>query len=76
MEEIFIKPIRAYRLTRRERNVYEMLRSGKRSVTEMTISLGYSDIRSYVRTLREKGVEVKDQWIKRDRIRFKLYWVE
>ena len=37
------------RLTRRQINVYGLLKSGKRSVTELTNTLGYSDVRSSIR---------------------------
>lgn len=64
------------RLTRRQINVYSLLKSGKRSVTELTNTLGYSDVRSYIRYLRDKGVNVHDRWIEKQDIRFKIYWIE
>lgn len=62
------------KLSRREQKVYNELKKGKRTVTQITIKLGYSDPRGYVRTLRKKGVFVFDEWIRKDDIRFKRYW--
>lgn len=64
------------RLTRRQINVYNLLKSGKRSVTELTNELGYSDVRSYIRYLRDKGINVHDRWIEKQDIRFKIYWCD
>ena len=64
------------KLSTRLQNVCNELKKGKRSVTELTIILGYSDPRSYVKRLRDKGIFVLDEWIKKDDIRYKRYWIE
>lgn len=64
------------KLSRREQKVYDILKQGKKSVTEITIALGYSDPRGYVRSLRNKGVPVFDEWIRKKDVRFKVYWIE
>lgn len=64
------------KLSRREQIVCNELKKGKRSVTQLTIILGYCDPRSYIRTLRNKGVVILDEWIKKDDTRFKRYWIE
>jgi len=62
-------------LSKRQRKVYELLRTGKHSVTSATIALGYCDFRSYVRYLIEKGVPVKSEWVEKSDTRYKLYWI-
>ena len=64
------------KLSAREQNVCNELKRGKRSATQLTIALGYCDPRSYIRSLRDKGVIVLDEWIKKDDTRYKQYWVE
>ena len=64
------------KLSTREQNVCNELKRGKRSATQLTIALGYCDPRSYIRSLRDKGVIVLDEWIKKDDTRYKQYWVE
>lgn len=64
------------KLSHREQKVYDILKQGKKSVTEITIALGYSDPRGYVRSLRKKGVFIFDEWIKNKDTRFKVYWIE
>ena len=73
VDEFTYKPVR---LTRRQINVYNLLKSGKRSVTEITNALGYSDVRSYIRYLRDKGINVHDRWIEKQDVRFKIYWCD
>lgn len=73
VDEFTYKPVR---LTRRQINVYNLLKSGKRSVTEITNALGYSDVRSYIRYLRDKGINVHDRWIEKQDVRFKIYWID
>lgn len=64
-------------LSSRQKNVFNLLCTGKHSVTDITIALGYSDPRSYVRDLKEKGVEIRDEWIDAgDGVRFKRFWIE
>ena len=64
------------KLSTRLQNVCNELKKGKRSVTQLTIILGYCDPRSYIRTLRNKGIIILDEWIKKDDTRFKRYWIE
>lgn len=64
------------KLSHREQKVYDILKQEKKSVTQITIALGYSDPRSYVRSLRNKGVSVFDEWIRNKDVRFKVYWIE
>ena len=64
------------KLSKRQKKVFNLLLTGKQSVTDITIALGYSDPRSYVRDLKEKGVEIRDEWIDAgDGVRFKRYWI-
>ena len=64
------------KLSHREQKVYDILKQSKKGVTQITIALGYSDPRSYVRSLRNKGVSVFDEWIRNKDVRFKVYWIE
>lgn len=64
------------KLSKRQKKVYDLLLTGKHSVTDITIALGYGDPRSYVRDLREKGIVVNDKWIEKPDIRYKVYWIE
>jgi len=64
------------KMSRREMNVYRLLCDGKKSVTDITMILGYSDPRGYFRNLRNKQIPVCDEWVRGDDTRFKVYWVE
>lgn len=63
------------RFSARQQNVENLLSEGKHSVTEITIKLGYADPRSYIRYLRHKGVNVQDEWVQNNNVRYKMYWV-
>ena len=63
------------RFSERQKNVENLLSAGKHSVTEITIKLGYADPRSYIRYLRHKGVNVQDEWVQNNNVRYKMYWV-
>ena len=63
-------------LSKRQRKVFDLLLTGKHSVTDITIALGYGDPRSYIRDLREKGIAVYDQWIENKEVRYKVYWID
>jgi hypothetical protein len=62
-------------LSERQKKVFNLLLSGKHSVTDITVKTGYSDPRSYIRDLREKGITIYDQWVKKGDARYKIYWV-
>ncbi len=64
------------KLSKRQRKVYDLLCTGKYSVTEITIKLGYCDPRSYISILREKGIVVCDEWVQPNDTRFKRYWIK
>ena len=64
------------KLSKRQKKVYDLLCTGKRSVTDITIRLKYSDPRGYIRDIRDKGIIINDYWVKKDDVRFKRYWVE
>ena len=63
-------------LSNRQKKVFCLLCTGKHSVTDITIALGYGDPRSYVRDIREKGITVNDEWIEKGEVRYKVYWIE
>ena len=62
-------------LSKRQRKVFDLLLSGKHTVTQMTIKTGYSDIRSYIKEIRDKNIPVQDEWVQKADIRFKRYWI-
>lgn len=64
------------KLSKRQRRVHELLCTGKHSVTDITIKLGYADPRSYIRYLRDKGIHVRDETIQQDDVQYKRYWIE
>lgn len=63
-------------LSKRQKNVFDLLCAGKQSVTDITIALGYGDPRSYIRDLREKSITVNDEWIDKGEVRYKVYWID
>lgn len=64
------------KLSKRQRKVKELLSQRKCSAADISIQLGYSDPRSYVRELREKGIVVLDEWEEKADTRFKRYFIE
>ena len=64
------------KLSNRQKKVYTLLKSGKLSAADITVKLGFCDPRSYVKILRDKGIVVRDEWIKKDDVRYKRYWIE
>lgn len=63
------------KLSNRQKKVAKLLLNGKYSAADISIALHYSDPRSYIRELRDKGINVQDEWIKVDDVRFKRYWI-
>ncbi len=63
------------KLSNRQKNVLNLLRSGKHSAADISIILGYSDPRSYVRELRRRGIIVCDEWVQNEDTRYKRYWI-
>lgn len=64
------------KLSKRQRKVYELLRTGKFSTADIAIRLHYADPRSYIRELRDKGINVLDEWIEGDETRYKRYTIK
>ena len=64
------------KLSKRQKKVYDLLCTGRRSVTDITIRLKYSDPRGHIRDIRDKGIIINDYWVKKDGVRFKRYWIE
>ena len=63
-------------LSNRQKKVFDLLCTGKQSVTDITIALGFGDPRSYIRDIRDKGITVNDEWIEKGEVRYKVYWIE
>jgi ABC-type siderophore export system fused ATPase/permease subunit len=42
----------------------------------MTFETGFADPRSYIRELRNRGINVLDEWIRKDDVHFKRYWIK
>lgn len=59
----------------RQRSVLNLLRQGRYSATDITIALGYCHPASYIRTLRDKGFNILDEWVESGDTRFKRYWI-
>lgn len=64
------------KLSNRQKKIYDLLMAGKFSVADITVALGYCDPRSYIRELRNRGVNVLDEWTKKDDVHFKRYWIK
>ena len=62
-------------LSKRQKKVFDLLCTGKHSVTDITIALGYGDPRSYIRDIRDKDITVNDEWIEKGEVRYKVYWI-
>ena len=63
-------------LSNRQKKVFDLLCTGRQSVTDITIALGFGDPRSYIRDIRDKGITVNDEWIEKGEVRYKVYWIE
>lgn len=64
------------KLSKRQKKVYDLLLTGKHSVTDITIALGYGDPRSYIRDIRDKDITVNDEWKENGDVRYKVYWID
>lgn len=62
-------------LTNRQKKVYHLLSTGRYSAADISIRLGYSDPRTYIKTLRDKGIDVCDEWIEKKDTRYKVYYI-
>lgn len=50
-------------LSNKQKRILQALaRGGKCSVADLTISTHFSDPRSYIKVLRDKGVKIVDEW--------------
>lgn len=48
----------------------------KHTAMDISFRCRISDPRSTIRDIRERGIEVKDEWVEIDGTRFKRYWIE
>jgi|CZCB01.1.fsa_nt_gi hypothetical protein len=62
-------------LSNRQRKVAKLLSTGKYSAADISIVLHFSDPRSYIRELQNKDLNVEDEWITYEDVRFKRYWI-
>ena len=62
-------------LSNRQKKVFDLLCTGRQSVTDITIALGYGDPRSYIRDIRAKDIVVNDRWVVNGDVRYKVYWL-
>ena len=63
-------------LSNRQKKIYDLLMAGKHTVTQMTFETGFADPRSYIRELRNRGINVLDEWVRKDDVHFKRYWIK
>lgn len=64
------------KLSNRQTKVLNLLKTRKCSAADISVALHYSDPRSYIRELRDKGINVLDEWVSKDDVRYKRYWIE
>ena len=48
----------------------------KHTVMEISFRCHIGDPRSVIRDIRNRGIEVKDEWVEGDETRYKRYWIE
>jgi hypothetical protein len=63
-------------LTARQKNIYNLLCFRKCSAADISIELGYSDPRSHVARIIQKGIQVQSAWVNKSDTRYKIYWIE
>lgn len=68
-------PKDSIKISIRQTKVLNLLRQGKYSAADITIALGFCDPRSYIKTLRDKGFNIIDEWVETDDTRFKRYFI-
>lgn len=65
------------KLGRLQAKVYEILKRGKCSAGDISATHRISDPRGHIRSLRNKGIAIKDEWCRGSfGVRFKRYWIE
>lgn len=64
------------RFSARQRKVIDLLLFRKCSAADISIELGYSDPRSHIARIIEKGVNVQSEWVHKNDVRYKTYWIE
>lgn len=63
-------------MTARRARIRSLLEQQPRSVTELTMLTGFCDPRSYIRYLRNHGVNVMDEWrTSSGGARYKVYFI-
>lgn len=65
------------KLPKHQRAVFDLLTRARLSVADISRLLGYSDPRGHIRNLRNKGVNVCDEWRTgaTPDVRFKVYFI-
>lgn len=63
------------KLSARQKRILSLLSYRRMTVTELVYATGFSDQRGYISILRSKNINVKSQWIKRNDVRYKRYWI-
>lgn len=48
----------------------------KHTAMEVSFKCHISDPRSTIRDIRERGIDIKDEWVEENGSRFKHYWIE
>lgn len=63
-------------LSQHEANVYGILaEGGKHSVADIVIRTHFSDPRTTIAQMRQKGINIRDEWRKSKNGRYKLYFL-
>jgi len=65
------------KLSAHQGTIYNILsRGGKYSVADLSVYTHFSDPRSHIRNMREKGVPVRDEWrTTATGARYKVYYI-
>nr|CDL65836.1 unnamed protein product [uncultured bacterium] len=63
-------------LPKQQRKVYNVLsKGGKYSVADISIITHCCDPRGHIAEMRNKGIQIKDEWVTEGEIRFKKYFI-